>query len=76
MLNKINRLHFFAFVPSIESSFCLDTLYGISSDGFDNLEADGEDGHEEGEGAGRGEYPRRERDAVAEVSEPVVHDIP
>ena len=40
--------------------FCFDTLYGIGADGLDNLEADGEDGHKEGEGTGHNEDPRRE----------------
>ena len=56
--------------------FGFDTFYGIGFDGLDNLETDREDSHKEGEGAGGCEDPGRELDAVAEVSEPVVHDIP
>ena len=56
--------------------FCFNTFYGISPDGLDDLEADGEDGHKEGKGTGRGKDPRRECDAIAKVGKPVAHDVP
>ena len=56
--------------------FGFDTFYRIGSDGLDDLEADREDGYQQGKSTGGCEDPGRELDAVAEVSEPVVHDIP
>ena len=56
--------------------FGFDTFYRIGSDGLDDLEADGEDGYQQGKSTGGCEDPGAERDTVAEVSEPVVHDIP
>ena len=56
--------------------FGFDTFYRIGSDGLDDLEADREDGYQQGKSTGGCEDPGAERDAVTEVGEPVAHDVP